>query len=285
MIQSNLFGHVRGAFTGAHDEKQGLFALADGGTIFLDEIGDASAELQGKLLRAIERKSFKKLGDVRDVRVDVRVIAATNKDLPDRARQGKFREDLFYRLNVIPITLPPLRNRSEDIPALVRRLFEKVCRQARKQDKQLTDETLRALSAHHWPGNIRELENALRHAVAFCDRAEIRPDHLPPTARNAPAEPASPAGLGGPTGQVVDSDALREALSATPVSPPAHSYQWPGHVDYARRAYLKALIERYGGDLRDIARHWDRSSEHTLRKQIRQLGLLEHLQAARAQRK
>ncbi|MHC4715709.1 MAG: sigma 54-interacting transcriptional regulator, partial [Planctomycetota bacterium] len=179
LIQSNLFGHVRGAFTGASEDKRGLFSLADGGTMFLDEVGDASPELQAKLLRAIETKRFKMLGGVEDLSVDVRIIAATNRDMPEMVRRETFREDLYYRLNVIPIVLPPLRRRGEDLPALAERLFERVSREAKKADVVLSGEALRVLSLHDWPGNVRELENALRHAVAFTDQPEVRPDCLP----------------------------------------------------------------------------------------------------------
>jgi len=280
LIQSNLFGHVRGAFTGADEEKQGLFALADGGSIFLDEIGDASPELQAKLLRVIEKKTFKMLGGVRDLSVNVRIIAATNKDLSELVRQGRFREDLYYRLNVIQIHLPPLRERAEDLPALVQRLFERVCADARKPNTRLADTALGALRAHAWPGNIRELENALRHALAFAEGPEIQPADLPEPLRAAAAEPAPARG----TDEVIDPAALRHALSQ-PQAPGAPSHQWPGHIDHAKRTYLEALIDRYHGEIAQIARHWDRSSENTLLKLIRELGLEEHLHAARRARK
>ncbi len=287
LIQSNLFGHVRGAFTGAQDEKRGLFSLADGGTIFLDEVGGASPDLQAKLLRAIETKRFKMLGGVEDLSVDVRVIAATNKDLPEMIRQGRFREDLYYRLNVIPIMLPPLRSRLEDLPGLAERLLERIARESRKPDIVLSSEAMRALSLHDWPGNIRELENALRHAAAFADRSEVLPDCLPEPVRASsaglyPARPASPNQA--EARRVVDIGALKAVLAEASGSEQLPSHAWPGHIDHARRAYLVALIEHYHGDLREIARHWDRSSEHTLRKAIRQFGLQERLQAARAQR-
>lgn len=276
LIQSNLFGHVRGAFTGADEEKQGLFALADGGTIFLDEIGDASPEVQAKLLRVIESKTFRMLGGLQDVSVDVRIIAATNKDLAALVRQGRFREDLFYRLNVISIMLPPLRERPADMPGLVGRLFEKVFSEAGRQDKQLSDEAFQVLCSYHWPGNVRELENALRHAVAFSEGAEVTPEDFPATVIGAPARAAEQG-----VEDVVDPAALRRALSAAPPVPEASSFEWPAHVDYARRAYMRALIRHHHGDLRKIARHWNRSSENTLLKLIREFGLEEELRAAR----
>jgi len=277
LIQSNLFGHVRGAFTGAHEQKQGLFALADGGTIFLDEIGDASQELQAKLLRVIENKTFRMLGGLQDISVDVRIIAATNKDLAQGVRQESFREDLYYRVNVIAILLPPLRERREDIPALVRRLFNKVCQEARKPNKRLADGAASILHACAWPGNIRELENALRHAVAFSQGAEVRPEDLPEAVRAALWAPA-----GGQ--RVIDRDSLMHALSTIERAPAAPTFEQPGHIDYAKRQYLIALIAHYRGSLKEIARHWDRSSQATLLKLIREFGLEEELHRARKQR-
>ncbi len=289
LIQSNLFGHVRGAFTGADEEKQGLFALADGGTIFLDEIGDASPELQAKLLRVIEKKTFKMLGGVRDLAVDVRVVAATHQDLARRVREGRFREDLYYRLNVIHIPLPPLRERREDLPALVARLFEKVCRGARQPDKQLSADAFQLLCAHAWPGNVRELENALRHAVAFSDESAILPGDLPEALRNSSAVPGSATvGLSDraarDTADVIDAIALRRAIASAPASPALKTFERQTHIDYAKREYLKALIGHYRGDIRQIAGHWDRSSENTLLKVIRELGLEDLLRAARKAR-
>ncbi|MDP6543728.1 MAG: sigma 54-interacting transcriptional regulator [Phycisphaerae bacterium] len=273
-IQSNLFGHVRGAFTGSEGEKQGLFSLADGGTIFLDEIGDASPDLQGKLLRVIESKSFRMLNGVEEVSVDVRIIVATNRNLPAMVASGAFRKDLYFRLNVIEITLPPLRERAEDMPALATRLFENICRDANKLDKQLTDDALRSLCACDWPGNIRELDNALRRAVAFCDKAEITSDDLFADSRR-PA-PAVSSG-----GRIIDRDVLRDAIASAPESPEEPSHEWAGHVDYVRREYLRALIDYYNGDLAKLAKHWDRSSENTLLKLVRQFDLTDELRAAR----
>jgi DNA-binding NtrC family response regulator len=282
LIQSNLFGHVRGAFTGAAEEKYGLFALADGGTIFLDEIGDASLELQAKLLRVLDTKSFKMLGGIEDRKVDVRIIAATNRDLARLVREGGVREDLYYRLNVIQVELPPLRDRLEDIPALVVRLFEKVCRDAGVQGKSLSDEALGLLCSFDWPGNIRQMENALRYAVAFADGTEITAEDMPEPVQEAPVArkkgPGKPAVAGG---AVVDSEALRRVLDTVPPAPNAQSFDWPGHVDHARREYMKVLIEHCNGNLSEVARHWDRSSERTLLKLIREFGLEDELQAAR----
>ena len=279
LVQSNLFGHVRGAFTGADDEKQGLFALADGGTIFLDEIGDASAEVQAKLLRVIEGKTFRMLGGTHDISSDVRIVAATHRDLEALVREGQFRQDLFYRLNVIRVELPPLRERANDVPGLVQVLLRKVCAEAGRQEKVLSAGAFEALCAYGWPGNIRELENALRRAVAFCEGVEIGLADLPATIAGA-RQPA--AGDGGPpAASVVDDASLERAMSAGPPAPGTPAHAWPAHVDYARRRYLRALIRHYHGNLSRIAEHWDRSSENTLRKTVREFGLEDEVRRAR----
>jgi DNA-binding NtrC family response regulator len=283
MVQSNLFGHVRGAFTGSHEEKQGLFALADGGTILLDEIGDASHELQAKLLRVIESKTFRKLGGVEDISVSVRIIAATNKDLEAMVRQGAFRMDLYYRLNVIRITLPPLRQRRGDIPKLARILFDRICTQTDRPDGHLTEEAVEGLCAQDWPGNIRELDNTLRRAAAFSNQAQISlndlPNHTP-----GPVSPETADQTQLDSDSVVNQDILRQILSSCSAPTEGESFESPGHIDYARRTYLQTLIEHHRGDLHEIAKHWDRSSENTLLKLVRQFGLEDELQTARQSR-
>lgn len=285
LIQSNLFGHVRGAFTGATEEKPGLFALADGGTIFLDEVGDASSELQAKLLRVLEKKSFKMLGGPADKKVDVRIIAATNRNLAQMVHDGTFREDLYYRLNVIRIELPALRYRTEDMPLLVKRLFEKVCREARKEDVHLSDETLELICNCNWPGNIRQVENALRHAVAFAEKAEISAEDLPLDAAAPVAVTRQAQQTPGESSTVVSSAVLMKILATEPRPPDSESFEWQGHVDYAKREYMKALIKHCSGNLNEIAMHWDRSSERTLLKLIREFHLEDELHAARKKHK
>jgi DNA-binding NtrC family response regulator len=164
LLESELFGHERGAFTDAKNQKKGLFELADGGTLFLDEIGDMSPSLQAKLLRVLEEKRFRRVGGTEDVKIDVRVIAATNRDLEKAIRERTFREDLFYRLNIIPIDLPPLRERTEDIPTLVDHFLEHFSREFKRPFKSVTPKALARLKAHSWPGNVRELRNALERA-------------------------------------------------------------------------------------------------------------------------
>lgn len=165
LIESELFGREKGAFTGAHARQMGRFELADGGTIFLDEIGEMPLELQCKLLRVIQDGEFERLGSPRTVKVDVRIIAASNRDLQEEIRAGRFREDLFYRLNVFPITIPPLRQRKEDIPLLIRYFVAKYNKKIGRKIETVSNETLSALQEYHWPGNVRELENVIERAV------------------------------------------------------------------------------------------------------------------------
>jgi DNA-binding NtrC family response regulator len=179
LLESNLFGHVRGAFTGAVMPKKGLFEMADRGTIFFDEIGNVPADTQSKLLRVIQEREFMKLGGVDTIKVDVRIIAATNVDLRAMTKDGKFREDLYYRLNVITVELPPLRDRKEDIPLLVQHFLDKFGSESQKADLMVTPAALDRLMAYDWPGNVRELENVIERAVVLCPGREIDADLIP----------------------------------------------------------------------------------------------------------
>ena len=165
LIESELFGRERGAFTGAHTAQAGRFEAAHGGTVFLDEIGELPLELQPKLLRVIQEGEVERLGGLRTTRVDIRIIAATNRNLAEEVRRGRFRSDLFYRLNVFPITLPPLRDRGGDLGALVRQLIDRLGRELGRPIERMAPGSLEALARHDWPGNIRELENVLRRAI------------------------------------------------------------------------------------------------------------------------
>jgi two-component system, NtrC family, response regulator AtoC len=169
LLESELFGHERGAFTGADRQKRGLFETADGGTVFLDEIGEMVPALQAKLLRFLEEKTFKRVGGSSDIRVDVRVVAATNRNLQDEVRQGRFREDLFYRLNVLPIQLPPLRERADDIPRLVAFYVDAYNAEFKKRVRGVAPDAMERLQRYAWPGNIRELRNAVERAMLLTD--------------------------------------------------------------------------------------------------------------------
>ncbi len=180
LLESTLFGHVKGAFTSAVSSKKGLFEVANGGTIFLDEIGTMSLETQAKILRVLQDKKFMHLGGVQEVQVDVRVIAATNLDLKQAVQDGKFREDLYYRLNVISVELPPLRRRSEDVPLLVQHFLKRFCSENNKPELKVASDALRALLDYQWPGNVRELENVIERAVVLASGPAVTSDLLPP---------------------------------------------------------------------------------------------------------
>jgi len=179
LLESELFGHVKGAFTGAIKDKLGRFELADKGTIFLDEVGEISPSIQVKLLRVLQERQFERVGGSRTLSVDVRVIAATNRDLPRAVQEGRFREDLFYRLHVVPITVPPLRERKEDIPPLVNHTFQKLAAKMQSESLGVSSEAMDVLMVHDWPGNVRELENALQFALVRTGGDTISPQSLP----------------------------------------------------------------------------------------------------------
>jgi DNA-binding NtrC family response regulator len=179
LLESILFGHVKGAFTSAVASKKGLFEIADRGTLFLDEIGTMSLDTQSKILRVLQDKKFMHLGGVHEVQVDVRIIAATNVDLKQQVREGKFREDLFYRLNVITIDLPPLRQRKEDIPLLTGFFLNRYSQENERPTRRITPEALRPLLTYSWPGNVRELENVIERAVVLSAGVDVGPELLP----------------------------------------------------------------------------------------------------------
>lgn len=178
LLENELFGSEKGAFTGAHARKMGKFEIAHKGTIFLDEVGDMDITLQAKLLRVLQQKNFERLGGTKTVDVDVRVIAATNKDLNELIKAKRFREDLYYRLSVFPIQIPPLRERPDDILELAKYFIDKFCREMSKPSKSLSREGIQLLQKYHWPGNVRELENTVERAVILAEGKKLTPDHL-----------------------------------------------------------------------------------------------------------
>jgi transcriptional regulator with GAF, ATPase, and Fis domain len=178
LIESELFGHEKGAFTGADRQKPGRFEIANEGTVFLDEVGDLTLEAQAKLLRFLQEKEFERVGGTQTVQSDVRVIGATNKNLTALVEQQKFREDLFYRLNVFPLYLPPLRERRQDIGPLAQHFLRRSAASMGKTDPLITEDALRILSRHSWPGNVRELQNAIERAVILAPDGTLRPEHL-----------------------------------------------------------------------------------------------------------
>jgi Nif-specific regulatory protein len=185
LVEAELFGHEKGAFTGANRQKEGKFELANGGTIFLDEIGALAPESQGKLLRVLQERELERLGGTKTIKVNVRLVAASNKDLASAVEEGTFREDLFYRLNVYPIYLPPLREREADLLLLADYFLEKYAQEYNKDIKRISTPAIDALMQYHWPGNVRELENCIGRAVLLCDDQVIHSYHLPPTLQTA----------------------------------------------------------------------------------------------------
>jgi two-component system response regulator PilR (NtrC family) len=226
LLESELFGHMRGSFTGAESNKKGLLEIAERGTIFLDEIGEMSAVMQVKLLRVLQERRFRRVGGLEELQADIRVIAATNQDLTKAVAEGRFREDLFYRINVIPIALPPLRDRREDIPLIADHFLGKYREQMDKQIAGISREALELLMQHEWPGNIRELENVIERAVALEATRTILPDSLPHSVRGE-----------------------RSRLGATAAADilPESGFDLEAHVKEIERGYIAEALKRAGG--------------------------------------
>jgi two-component system response regulator PilR (NtrC family) len=225
LLESELFGHMRGAFTGADSNKKGLLEVAERGTVFLDEIGEMSAIMQVKLLRVLQERRFRRLGGLEELQADIRVIAATNQDLTRLVAEGRFREDLFYRINVIPIVLPALRERREDIPLLAAHFLEKYNEQMGKEIAGVSHDAMELLQRHDWPGNIRELENVLERAVALESSPAILPDSLPLAIRG---------------------DA-RKATGGMLEDLPESGFDLEAHVKEIERGYIAEALKRAGG--------------------------------------
>ena len=254
LLLSELFGHERGAFTGAVDRKRGKFELADGGTLFLDEIGDMSLDTQAKLLRVIEEARFERVGGTKSISVDARIIAATNRDLTELIAAGRFREDLFYRINVVSLHLPPLRERAEDIPALVEHFLRKYSERYTRERSPLSRETLAALQEWDWPGNVRELENTVNQIVLLGEKSFLSPDRpgaRPATAGTGPRRGRS-AAASGASGSLKRG---REAASAS----------------YERRV-IEECLRRNGGNKSRAARELS-ITRKTLAAKIEKYGL------------
>jgi two-component system response regulator PilR (NtrC family) len=226
LLESELFGHMRGSFTGAESNKKGLLEIAERGTIFLDEIGEMSAVMQVKLLRVLQERRFRRVGGLEELQADIRVIAATNQDLAKAVQDGRFREDLFYRINVIPIALPPLRERREDIPLIAEHFLAKYRDQMDKQIAGISREALDLLMQHEWPGNIRELENVIERAVALETTKAILPDSLPRSVRG---------------------DRPRVGATAAPEVLPESGFDLEAHVKEIERGYIAEALRRAGG--------------------------------------
>jgi len=215
VIESELFGHEKGAFTGALAARKGRFELAHGGTLFLDEIGDLSPAVQAKLLRVLQEREFERVGGMQTVKTDVRLIAATNRDLEKEKEAGQFRTDLYYRLNVFPIHIPPLRERKSDILLLADHFVEKYSRHDAKDVRRISTPAIDMLAAYHWPGNVRELENVIERAVLLSDDGVIHGHHLPPTLQTAEASGTVPPGTLETTLERVEQELILEALKSS----------------------------------------------------------------------
>jgi two-component system NtrC family response regulator/two-component system response regulator HydG len=219
LLESELFGHEKGSFTGALYTRAGRFEAADGGTLFLDEIGDISPTVQVKLLRFLEEKEFERVGGNRTYKVDVRIVAATHRDLKKKIEDGSFREDLYYRLNVIEIHIPPLRERESDIPLLADHFMRKYARANSKEIEGLSDDVLTMLLRHRWPGNVRELENAMERAVVLCDEPVLTPAYFPTLRQStgeseSHAKPGSGVSIPGSTLAEIEREAILRTLEA-----------------------------------------------------------------------
>ncbi len=215
LLESELFGHEKGAFTGAIRRKEGRFEWADGGTLFLDEVGDFPLSTQVKLLRVIQTREFERVGGRETIRVNVRIIAATNKNLEKEVAEGRFREDLYYRVNVFPIFLPPLRERKEDIILLADHFLKKYGEENLKDIKRISTPAIDMLMSYHWPGNVRELENCIERAVLVCDEGVIRAQHLPPSLQTADASHTKYPGTLPDAVSNVEREMIMEALKTT----------------------------------------------------------------------
>jgi two-component system response regulator AtoC len=216
LLESELFGYEKGAFTGAYRQKPGKFELANGGTIFLDEISEISLSLQGKLLQVLQDREFSRLGGKKDIRVDVRVLVATNRNMEESVKNGQFREDLYYRLNVVNITIPPLRDRREEIPIFVEYFLEKFSKKYQKKITSLSDKMMKALSQYHWLGNVRELENVIQRLVVLGNEKAIIEELTPVTKGDSITESKKkmvPAKKGWPSLKEVHQEAIRKAES------------------------------------------------------------------------
>jgi len=294
-VESILFGHEKGAFTGAHDRHLGKFQEADGGTLFLDEVGELPLDIQVKLLRALQESEVDPVGSKRPVKVDVRIIAATNKDLAKLVGEGRFREDLFYRLNVFPVDAPPLRERMEDIPALIKHFVTRINAEEGKRVLGATPQALAMLQSFDWPGNVRQLENTIFRAVVLCDGDFLQPEDFPhvqsalpqfvsetpaPEAATQPAtEAAGVSAMITMPALPANSDLLAAAIEAgngVAIFDPA------GHLrtlEQIERDLIEYAIDLYAGHMTEVARRLG-IGRSTLYRKLKEYDLEEHMARA-----
>jgi len=271
LVESILFGHEKGAFTGATEKRIGKFQEADGGTLFLDEVGELPLDVQVKLLRAIQEKEIDPVGGRQSIKVDIRIISATNRNLAERVAAGAFREDLFYRLNVYPIHLPPLRERKSDIPALTEHFLDQIAAMEDMARKQVSMEALRLLENYDWPGNIRQLQNALFRAVILSDGDVLTPadfPHLQPFAGTVPPQPephhAQTQTAPGPAIQTPQADGMLLALNSS-----------DGHIkrfDELEAEIIRSALAQYDGKMAEVVRRLG-IGRSTLYRKVAEYGL------------
>ncbi len=266
LLESELFGHRKGAFTGAVADKDGLFQVAEGGTIFLDEVGDMSLSMQVKLLRVLEERKGSSVGSTELTPVDVRIVAATNKVMEDEVRAHNFREDLFYRLNVIPLWLPPLREREEDIPLLVGHFLAKYSLRMQKDVIRISDRALRTLCAHDWPGNVRELENIIQRHVAFCDGEAIEEIEI-----------GSPGSTRRPRCDTGAEATATTATTATTVLIPEDGMELEEELQALERRYLIEALRMTRGHMTRAAKLLG-MSYRSIRYRVKKLGIKEEVE-------
>ncbi|MEM7808479.1 MAG: sigma 54-interacting transcriptional regulator [Planctomycetota bacterium] len=270
LLESELFGHVKGSFTGAIRDKIGRFEAADGGTIFLDEIGTMEPQLQVKLLRVLQEREFERVGDTETVKVDVRVIAATNVDLQEEVAQENFREDLFYRLNVVSVFLPPLRNRREDIPALLDHFLERFNRENNRNLRRISRDLLTLLTRYPWPGNVRELENAVERAVVLSATDDFKEELLPLSVRMFAQQGRS---AGGATSEAtVDQLSRRLAEVAVSGTEADEGHIHSVAIDAVEGALIERALSKCGG-VKTRAADFLGINRNTLNKKVKELGL------------
>jgi nitrogen regulation protein NR(I) len=258
LMESELFGYERGAFTGAVSSKPGRFELASGGTLFLDEIGTIPVEMQVKLLRALQESEFERVGGIKTIRVDVRLVAATNSDIKKEIAAGAFREDLYYRLNVVPIRLPPLRERIDDLPLLAEHFMGKFDARLRKKVRAIEPEAERLLVGYPWPGNVRELENVIERSVLFADAELIRAQDLPPEVRGLSETPRAPTASQPAISDTPSSDGLKEQVKAATIK--------------LERELIRRALDQTSGNVTHAARLL-KISRKGLQLKMKELGL------------
>jgi DNA-binding NtrC family response regulator len=281
LMESELFGYEKGAFTGATSSKPGRFELADGGTLFLDEIGEIPVEMQVKLLRAIQESEFERVGGIKTIKVDVRLVTATNRDLEQETHRGNFREDLYYRLNVVPLQIPPLRKRTGDIPLLVAHIIKKFNERLKKTISGIADDALAALEAHSWPGNIRELENVLERTILFTKGDRIERSDLqlggasepPPPPIAPPPPPHHAATTTGPLTPITD-DEDDDSVGSEHLGSPSGSLKDIVRAETSRveRELIVKALDETGGNVTQAARLLQ-ISRKSLQMKMKEFGL------------